>query len=604
MRSSSFIPSRDQQDPSVQWDIGALYADDAAWESAMDSCRSLPDRINEFRGTLGASPEGLLRYLLFSEQLDVTLNSLLSYPSLRRDEDTADPVRQARDGRAKNFAVSILSALSFEGPELAAIPEDTLESFYKKCPELERFRRYITLARLNREHTLPASEERLLASMGNVFRAGADIFGALTNADLKFPDASDSSGSAHPVTLGSFRALLSSPDRTLREGAFRSLYGVYGGLSNCFAAMLNAEVQKNVSAARVRGYDSALQAALLPSEIPESVYHNLLTAVNAGLDKLHRYMSLRKAALGLPELHMYDLYTPMVPDAPRDIPFEDARSMVLEAAGVLGEDYVRAMSSAFEERWIDIYENRGKRSGAYSRGCRVHPFILMNYTGGLDSVFTLAHELGHAMHSYFSTKTQSTLDSHYVLFVAEVASTCGEALLMYSLLKRTTDKLRRAALINHFLEQFRTTLYRQTMFAEFELACHRLVESGETLTAKRLCGIYMDLNRLYYGPDVVLDEGIAMEWARVHHFYRNFYVYQYATGFSAAMALSRRIMSGGEDAVADYLGFLSGGASADPVTLLRSAGVDMSTPRPVSDALDLFGSLLDEMESLLASIKK
>ncbi len=599
MSAKKTIVSRSQRDPATTWSIQDLFPSDEAWEKAFDACQSVPGEAAAYRGKLGTSAKTLLEYLQLSEQIDEQLDPIFSYPMLRHDEDTADPRHQAMVGRLRSFMVKLGSATAFEGPELNAIPEETLERFYAEEPGLEKYRRYLTRARRDREHVLSQPEEDLLAAFGQVAQGPSHIFNSFSDADMKFPAAEDSGGDAHPVTHGSYIALMSDADRTLRRNAFNSLYHTYGGFKNAFAAMLNAEVQKNVFRARARKYDSALQSALFPSEIPESVYHNLLKAVHQNLDKMYRYMSIRKKAMALDELHMYDVYAPMLSEAGQVIPFEEAKGWVLEAAKVYGEDYCRVLRSAFDGRWMDVYENEGKRSGAYSSGCRVHPFVLLNYSDNLDSAFTLAHEMGHAMHSYLSASSQPTVYSNYVLFVAEVASTCNEAILMRSLLARTDDKRRRAVLINYFLEQFRTTLYRQTMFAEFELKIHTLAEQGEALTAKTLCDIYAGLNRLYYGPDVVVDDEIAMEWARIPHFYRRFYVYQYATGFSAAMALSNRILTGGEEAVKDYLRFLSGGCSTDPVSLLKIAGVDMSTPKPVNDALSLFGELLDEMETLL-----
>ena len=417
---------------------------------------------------------------------------------------------------------------------------------------------------------------------------------------MTFADALDSDGKAHEVTNGTYIALMSSADRTLRENTFREFYAVYKQYENTLASAYNAEVKKNLFFAQARKYPTALAASLAPNEVPEPVYHNLVQSVRNNLDKLHRYMSLRKKIMGLDELHMYDIYANMLPEAGQVIPFAQARDEVLEATRVLGEDYHAVLARSFEERWMDIYENKGKHSGAYSCGCPdVHPFVLLNHNDNLKSEFTLAHEMGHAMHSWLSDQNQPSIYSDYVLFVAEVASTCNEALLMQYLLGRTTDKAQRAVLINHFLEQFRTTLYRQTMFAEFELKAHEMAQAGQTLTAKALNELYYQLNKDYYGEDLVADQAIEIEWARIPHFYRHFYVYQYATGFSAAMALSSRILKEGEPAVRDYLKFLSGGSSTDPVSLLKIAGVDMSTPDPVNAALELFGELITELEALV-----
>ena len=594
------IKKRSEQDPADCWRLEDIFPDDGAWEQEFQACQGLPEELGAWEGRLGESAQSLFDYLERSEAADRRVETLYVYTTLRRDEDTANPVYQAMAGRCYNFLVRLGSATAFEGPELAAIPEDVLEDFYAQLPALEKYRRYLTQARLEREHILSAPEENLLAAAAQISSGPGTIFRSFTDADLKFPPALDSQGREHAVTNGSYVSLMESGDRTLRQNAFRSLYGVYGGSRNALAAMLDAEVRKCVFFARARRYESTLAASLHRSEVPEAVYHNLIAAVRQNLDKLHRYMALRKKVMGLEELHMYDLYAGLVPESNQVIPFQQAKEEVLEAAGVLGEDYRRVLASGFEQRWMDIYENEGKRSGAYSCSCAVHPFVLLNHKDTLHGAFTLAHEMGHAMHSYLSSRSQPPVYARYVLFVAEVASTCNEALLMQHLLKKTAGRRERAALISYFLEQFRTTLYRQTLFAEFELEIHRLAEAGEVLTAQRLCQIYYELNQAYYGENVVADREIELEWFRIPHLYRSFYVYQYATGFSAAMALSKRILEGGEEAVADYLRFLSGGCSADPVSLLKIAGVDMSTPGPVNDALALFGRLTAELEELLA----
>lgn len=593
------ILKRDQMDPAFCWNTADLYPTDEAWNADLEELKALPKELGAYQGRLAESAGTLYEYLCRMESANRRVDKLAVYAFLRCDEDTANPTYQALKGRCFSFLVDLGSATAFESPELVAIPDETLAAFYAQEPGLEKYRRYLDKARLGKEHILSAAEENLLAAVSQVSQGPSNIFESFVDADLKFPSVTDSEGKEHVLTNGSYIPLVQSGDRTLRENAFKALYGVYGANRNALAAMLNAEVQSNVFYARARKYSSALASALEPVEVPEAVYHNLIDTVHKNMDKMYRYMALRKKVMGLDELHMYDIYTSMLPEADQEISFQQAKEDVLEAMQVLGEDYCAGLKSGFDNRWIDVYENEGKRSGAYSSGSPVHPFVLLNHTNDLSSEFTLAHEMGHAMHSYLSDKNQPPVYSEYVLFVAEVASTCNEALLMQHLLKKTTDKKQRAVLINYFLEQFRTTLYRQTMFAEFELKTHQLAESGETLTAQRLCEIYYDLNKLYYGPDVAADREIEMEWGRIPHFYRRFYVYQYATGFSAAMALSKRILEGGEEAVKDYLRFLSGGCSTDPVSLLKIAGVDISTPKPVSDALELFGQLVEEMEELL-----
>ena len=600
MATETKIPKRNELDRGSCWSTEDIFPSDEAWTKEFEACQGLPAEVAAYKGRLGESAQTLLDYLTFLEKMDGRIELLYVYTMLRHDEDTANPVYQAMQGRCFSFLTQLNAAGAYAGPELVAIPQETLDGFYAQLPALEKYRRYLTKARLEKDHILSPAEENLLASVSEVSRGPSSIFNSFHDADMKFPSVADSQGNLHPLTNGSYISLMESPDRTLRENAFKAYYGTFNGRRNALAAMMDANIRKDIFYARARKYENDLVSSLFPVEVPETVYHNLLLAVHQNLDKMHRYMDLRKKAMGLDELHMYDIYASMIPGGDEVISFERAKEEVLEATKVLGQEYHDVLAASFGQRWMDIRENQGKRSGAYSCGCTVHPFVLLNHKDTLNSEFTLAHEMGHAMHSYLSNKYQPPIYANYVLFVAEVASTCNEALLMQYLLKRTTDKKQRAVLINYFLEQFRTTLYRQTMFAEFELDIHRMVQAGEILTAQRLCETYYRLNQLYYGDHVEGDRDIEMEWARIPHFYRRFYVYQYATGFSPALALSERILTGGPEAAADYLRFLSGGCSTDPVSLLKLAGVDMSTPQPVQDALDLFGRLTGELEDLLA----
>ena len=594
------IPLRSQQLKENCWAVEDIYPTEEAWSQALSESASLPEELAAYQGKLGESAETLLSYLTRMEEISHQADRLFVYAMLRADEDTANSTHQAMKGKCFSFLVSLSSATAFEGPELVAIPDETLDAFYAQEPGLTKYRRYLTKARLEKPHILSQAEEKLLAGAAEVGAAPSNIFNTLNNADMTFPAVTDSEGVTYPLTNGSYISLMERSDRTLRENAFRSFYGVYESYANTLAASYNAEVRKNLFFAKARKYHSALAAAMEPVEVPEAVYHSLVDTVRKNLDKMHRYMGLRKKAMGLSELHMYDIYANMIPEAEEVVPFAQARDEVIDAMGILGEEYQSVLKSGFEARWMDIYENKGKRSGAYSCGCAgIHPFVLLNHKETLDSEFTLAHELGHAMHSYLSDKHQPSIYNEYVLFVAEVASTCNEALLMQYLLARTEDPKKRAVLINYFLEQFRTTLYRQTMFAEFELKAHEMAAAGETLTADNLKAMYLQLNKDYYGEETVVDEEIAIEWARIPHFYRNFYVYQYATGFSAAIAISQKIQKEGAPAVKNYLKFLSGGCSTDPVSLLKIAGVDMSTPAPVDSALELFGQLIDELDALL-----
>ena len=598
MSQPKAIPERSQISPEYTWNTADLYPTDQAWQEDFSRLQDMIPRLAAYAGRLGERADTLYAFVTLEQEAGELLMKLMEYAQRRSDEDTRVPEYQAMVGKITSLYVAFSQALSFEVPEVLRIPQQVLEDFYAQKPGLALYRRYFALIQARREHTLSDAEERLLAGAGELAQAPDDIFSKLSDADLTFPTAVDARGNPHPLSNGSYTLLMSSEDRCLRKSAFENLYAVYGGVKNTLAATLSAQVKQLEFFAKARKYPSALAASLDGTRVPEAVYHNLIAAVRANLDKMHRYVRLRKKLLGVDELHMYDVYAPMVSGVDAKIPYEEARETVLQAMAPLGAAYQAILREGMDNRWIDVYENAGKRSGGYMSGSLVHPYILLNYQDDLDSMFTLAHELGHAVHSYLSNKTQPTVYRDYVIFVAEVASTCNEALLMEHLLKNTADKRRRAWLINHFLEQFKGTLYRQTMFAEFELRMGELSAQGETLTADLLSREYQALNQAYFGPDMVSDPQIALEWSRIPHFYYNYYVFQYATGYSAAIALSRRILSQGEPAVKDYLNFLSGGCSRDPIDLLKGAGVDMTSPEPIQAALDLFGTLLDEMEQL------
>ena len=593
IRNRQDIPQKDK------WAIEDLYPSDADWEKELETLDADAEKLASYNGQLGRSGQMLYEYLFAMEQLNVKADRLGNYCMRRADEDTRDSTCQAMTGQFVSKVVAIGAACSFDTPQIMALPEQTLEGFYQDCPELERYRRYLTDLRRRKEHTLSEKEEKLLAAAGEMAQAPDAIYGAFADADLKFPDAVDAQGQPHPLTQGTFVLLEESPDRQLRRSAYENMYDTLAGYANTTAAVLNAQNKQLKFFSDARRYGSTLEASLDANNVPTAVYDNLIETVHRNLDKMHRYVRLRKKLLGVDSLYFYDIYTPLVQEADRAIPYEQAKQTVYEALAPLGEQYRAILKEGFENRWIDVYQNTGKRSGAYSAGAAVHPYVLLNYTGTLDSQFTLAHEMGHALHSYLSNKHQNPVDADYVIFVAEVASTCNEALLMEHLLGKTQDRKERAYLINHFLEQFKGTLYRQTMFAEFERNIGRMTAQGQTLTAEVLCGEYRRLNELYFGPDMVVDDRIAMEWARIPHFYYNYYVFQYATGYCAAIALSRRILSEGAPAVQEYLGFLSGGCSKSPLELLQGAGVDMTTAQPVEQALELFGQLLDEMEALM-----
>ena len=600
MSNSETIRARDQIPQEDTWALEDLYPSDESWEQALSALTARQAEAAAFAGKLGESGETLCAFLHLVEDVDGQTELLANYAMRKADQDTRNATYQAMVGKLMGVLTAVSAAFSFATPEIMAIPEETLEGFYKAAPGLERYRRYLNNERRRREHTLSAAEERLLAAAGEMANAPDTVFGAFINADMRYPDAVDSEGKPHALSQSTFVPLEESSDRALRKSAYENLYNTLGGMRNTAAGLLDAQNKQQKFFATARKYGSAREAAMDRTNVPVSVYDNLIEAVHQNMDKMHRYVRLRKKLLGVDELHFYDVYTPLLKDEPAKIPFAQAKQTVYDALYPLGDGYRAILKEGFENRWIDVYENQGKRGGAYSAGTKVHPFVLLNYSGSLDSQFTLAHEMGHALHSYLSNKHQNQIDSDYVIFVAEVASTCNEALLMEYLLKKTTDKKERVFLINHFLDQFKGTIYRQTMFAEFEKFMGAAVDAGQTLTADMLCAEYARLCKLYYGEDMVVDDQIAMEWARIPHFYYNYYVFQYATGYSAAIALSRRILREGENAVKDYLGFLSGGCSKSPIDLLKGAGVDMTSPAPVNDALKLFGELLDEMESLMA----
>ena len=582
------------------WKVEDMYATVEDWKADLEEVKKLADELVTYQGRMGESAESLYQALFLDDEIGRIGGKAFSYASRCSDVDTTNTENQALVMQVRTLFVSLGEKSAFMTPEILAIPEETLEKFYQEKPELEVYRRMLNNILRRKAHMLSAEMEQLLASAGDVTGTSDNVFSMFNNADLVFPEITDENGDKVRLTHGRYVPFLESSDRRVREEAFKAMYSTYKSYRNTLAATYAGKLKAHWFSAKARKYDSCLEAAVDGTNVPANVYINLIEAVHQNLDKMHRYVSLRKKLLGLDELHMYDLYTPLVKEADVKIPFEQAKETVYEALAPLGEEYRAVIKEGFENRWIDVYENEGKRSGAYSAGVfGVHPYVLLNHNDTLDNMFTLAHEMGHAMHSYLSNKTQPHVDSHYVIFVAEVASTCNEVLLMEHLLKNTTDKVQRAYLINHFLESFRGTVYRQTMFAEYELLTHQMCERGESLTPDALSSVYYDLNKKYFGDDMVVDEDIAMEWARIPHFYYNFYVYQYATGFSAAVALANRILKEGQPAVDDYLKFLSGGCSKSPIDLLKIAGVDMTTPAAVNSGLEMFGRLLDEMEELM-----
>ena len=593
------IPLRSEVPEAETWDLRDLYPTDEAWLAEYEDLKTMPERAAAFQGKLGKSAEDLLLWFRLQDEIQERLSRFHTYASCKSDQDTGNGTYQDFRGKAMGTYVAVLSACAFATPEIMAIDDDTLNLFYAAQPELLGYQRSLYQIRRRKAHILSPECEKLLAAAGEMADSPDRVSSTFRDADLTFPSVVDGEGKERTLTDATFIPMLMGSDRALRKTAFETYYARMSEFKNTLAATLDAQFKSLKFFADARGYESTLAASLDATEVPTEVYHNLISAVHDNLDKMYRYVALRKKRLGVDELHMYDVYTPIVADADSVIPYETAKETVLEALAVLGKDYTDLLKEGFDHRWIDVRENVGKRGGAYSTGSgKPHPYVLLNHKDNLDCQFTLAHEMGHALHSYHSVTHQPTATSDYVIFVAEVASTCNEVLLMRHLLGKTTDPKERAYLINHFLDQFKGTVYRQTMFAEFELAMGRMVEGGQTLTADALSEKYLALNKLYFGPDMVSDPQIALEWTRIPHFFYNYYVFQYATGFSAAVAIADRILTLGESAVADYKKFLSGGSSTDPISLLKIAGVDMSTPAPVNAALKLFGELVDELEKL------
>lgn len=593
------LRTREETAQEDKWAIEDLYRDDQEWEEDYKRLEQDIPGLAAYQGRLGESAATLLDMQKTSDALNMLAEKVYVYANQKLHENTDNGTYQNLADRAQYLLVKLSEAGAYIEPELLALPEGTIERFLEENEDLLVYRQYFKNMIRQKEHVLDREREELLASVGELAESPKDIFSMFNNADLRFPAIEGEDGEPVEVTHGRYLTLLQSRDRRVRRDAFHALYGTYGKYRNTLAALYRASVKQEVFHAKVRRYGSALEAALDRSHIPASVYDNLIDAVHEFLPQMHRYVELRRKLLGVEELHMYDLYVPMVKDMEESISFEQAKKMALDGLRPLGWEYAELLQEGFSSRWIDVYENQGKRSGAYSWGAYgTHPYVLLNYQENLNNVFTLAHEMGHALHSWYSDANQPYIYAGYKIFVAEVASTCNEALLIHHLIEEAGEPGRKAYLINYFLEQFRTTLFRQTMFAEFEKTTHRLQEQGETLTADRLCGIYYGLNRQYFGETVCIDKEIELEWARIPHFYTPFYVYQYATGFSAAVALSKKILEEGETAVEAYKSFLKGGSSRYPLDLLRMAGVDMEQKKPVEDALHVFTQYLDEMERL------
>ncbi|MBB6216276.1 oligoendopeptidase F [Anaerosolibacter carboniphilus] len=582
---------------SLKWKLEQMYENDEQWEKDLSEIRLLIEDVKKYAGSLGDSSINLYEGLQRSDEISRKMEHLFVYAKMRKDEDNTVSKYQAMTDKAQSISVEVQSSLSYMVPEILSIPEEKIREFLMENQDLPLYTFYLEEILRQKAHVLSKEEEQILAQAGELAGAPKNIFGMINNADIKFPTIQDENGESVEVTKGRYVKFLESGDRRVRKDAFQALYSSYGKQKNTIASTLNYSIKKDVFYARVRKYPSALQASLDSDNIPVSVYDNLIKTVHEHLPSMYRYVDLRKKALGVEALHMYDLYTPIVKDVKMDIPYQEAKQKIKTGLAPLGEEYVGLLDKGFNEGWIDVYENEGKTSGAYSWGSYDSPpYVLLNYQDSIHDLFTLAHEMGHSLHTYYSNHHQPYPYAGYKIFVAEVASTVNEALLMEHLLGHLKEPNTRMYLLNHYLEQFRGTLYRQTMFAEFEKITHEKVESGEALTPELLNEIYAELNRKYYGPNIVIDEEIQLEWARIPHFYNAFYVYKYATGYSAAISLSQQILKEGTPAVQRYINFLKGGGSNYPIELLKGAGVDMTTTKPIHQALEVFAKLLDELE--------
>ena len=592
--------SREEIDSKYKWDLSSMFPSDEAFEAGLEELKAYCPKLLAFKGKISTSAQALLEFLQLEDQMNLLLYKIINYAERKSDEDTRVAKYQAYVANATSAYTQVGEATSWFAAELLAVPAESVEKFYVEVPALEFYRRKLNKILNQREHTLSAEEEALLARAEELAVQPTNIFSMFDDADLTFDDAVDSEGKTHKLTSGSFVPLLMDADRVLRESAFKQLYSRFGEFRNTSAAILTSQVKNLQFFSSSRKYASSLEAALAENEIPVEVYNNLIDAVHQNFPAFYKYVDLRKRVMGLDELHFWDVYTPLVDDVDMKFTYEEACDLIVKALAPMGEEYVSLVKKGLESRWVDVYETPGKRSGAYSAGGKgMNPVMLLNFQGGLDDVYTLIHEMGHSLHTYFSSHNQEITYSDYSIFVAEVASTCNEALLSHYLLEHETDPARHAYILNHFLEGFRGTIYRQCMFAEFERDISQMNADGVALNAEVLSERYGKLCAEYFGPGIELDEEIKLEWSRIPHFYYNFYVYQYCIGFSAAIALSQRILSEGEPAVKDYIGYLSGGCSKTPIELLRGAGVDMATPDPVNSALKYFGELVDQLEQEL-----
>ncbi len=594
------LPNRSEVPEHLKWDLTTIFKTDEDWEKEYESLKQAIPNIKKYQNTLHESAENLLSLLQFQDEISERLGKLYTYAHMRYDEDTTNSFYQGMNQKAESLLTFASSEMSFIVPEILQIEEEKIKSFLEANDDLKLYEKALERIMRFRDHTLSEREERLLSEASDALQTASNTFGMLNNADLKFPTIKDEEGNEVELTHGRYIRFMESKDRNVRKSAFKAMYDTFGAFKNTFAATLSGAVKKDNFYAKIRNFKSARHAALYRNNIPEKVYDQLVETINDSLHLLHRYTKLRKEILGVDELHMYDLYAPLVKEVDMKVTYDEAKAHVLESLQPMGDDYISVVQEAFNNRWIDVVENKGKRSGAYSSGSYgTNPFILMNWQDNVNNLYTLAHELGHSVHSYYTRKHQPYRYGNYSIFVAEVASTCNEALLSEHLLNHLQDENEKLYILNHFLEGFRATVFRQTMFAEFEHDIHIREQNGEPLTAESLTKWYYDLNKKYFGDDIIVDEEIGLEWARIPHFYYNYYVYQYATGYAAATSLANQILNEGKPAVERYKAFLKAGSSEDPIDVLKKAGVDMTEKQPIEEALHVFEAKLDEFERLI-----
>ena len=594
------IPSRDEVPKELTWDLEAIFSSDELWEEEFTALQKEIPEISKFQGKLGESADQLFNLLDYQDKISGRLGKLYVYAHMRNDEDTTNATYQAMNQKAESLLTVASSHMSFIVPEILQIDVDRIDAFLQEKEELQLYRKTLDEILRQRDHVLSDKEEMLLSEASEALSTPSQVFGMLNNADLEFPKIKNDSGEEVALTHGRYIQFMESKNRQVRKDAFHAMYDTFGKFKNTFAATLSGNIKRNNFYAKVRHYDSARHAALDNNNIPESVYDHLVQAINDKLPSLQRYIGLRKDLLRVDDLHMYDLYTPLVKDVDMKTTYDEAKKIVLKSLAPLGEEYVNIVEEGFESRWIDVVENKGKRSGAYSSGTyETNPYILMNWQDNVNNLYTLTHELGHSVHSYYTRKHQPYRYGNYSIFVAEVASTCNENLLTEYFLNTLEDEQQRLYILNHYLEGFRATVYRQTMFAEFEHDIHQRAQDGEPMTAERLTELYYDLNKKYFGDQMTIDEEIGLEWARIPHFYMNYYVYQYATGFAAATSLSNQILNEKGAAVDRYKQFLQAGSSDYPIEVLKKAGVDMTSKQTVIDALETFEKKLNEFEKLI-----